>query len=63
VPNFAENSWQKVLMPALQKCSGTKELKEHLVDMGWPEVSKPVDPAISALLDYLRTIKSEIRLV
>lgn len=62
VPNFAENTWSTIVRPALLRCTNINEPKETLVDQGWPDVSGPVDPEVTAILDYLTGVKREIRL-
>lgn len=64
IPSFCQNIWIRELYPALNRCSGLKKAPvEQIINHGWPVVSSPVDPIITAIFNYLKDVKSDIRTV
>lgn len=58
-PHFCQHVWQTNVFPVLSQGNGN--VKEILMDNGWPQAG-PIDRALASQLKYLEGTKREIRL-
>lgn len=62
IPHFTQYCWKSYVFPILQASdSYTTPLSENLMKMPWPQVTGPEDKKSSAMLKYMKDLKSEIR--
>ena len=63
VPHFAEYCWATHVLPVLQKSKNlTKVPSARLIDQGWPSTATSFDPLKRRMYEYIRSVKSNVRL-
>ena len=62
-PHFAEYCWSTQILPILQKSKNLpKAPSDRLINQGWPSPASPYEPIKRRIYDYVRSVKSNVRL-
>jgi leucyl-tRNA synthetase len=62
-PHFAEYCWSTHILPILQKSTGLhKAPAARLINQGWPVPAAPFDQLKRRIYDYVKSVKSNVRL-
>lgn len=63
-PHFAEYCWETHVRPVLERAKNLNRpgVSGRLIDQGWPQVEKPFDPLTRRMYDYVKSVKSNVRL-
>lgn len=63
VPHFAEYCWTTHVRPILEKSKNvSRKPAERLINQGWPTTSGQFDPLKRRMYEYMRSVKSNVRL-
>lgn len=63
VPHFAEYCWATHVLPILQKSANVPKAPAiRLIDQGWPKVEEPFNPLKRRMYEYIKSVKSNVRL-
>jgi leucyl-tRNA synthetase len=61
-PHFAQYCWENHVLPVYEKSNNLPHKPAKLLmDQGWPQVSKQYDGILRRMYDYLKSVKSSIR--
>lgn len=62
-PHFAEYCWSTHILPILQKSKNVpKKPAARLINQGWPTVDAPFEPLKRRIYEYIKSVKSNVRL-
>jgi hypothetical protein len=62
-PHFSEYCWATHILPILKKSKNlAKAPAERLISQGWPTPAAPFDPLKRRIYDYVKSVKSHVRL-
>ena len=62
-PHFAEYCWATHILPILQKSKNvTRKPAARLINQGWPAVSGAFEPLKRRIYEYIKSVKSNVRL-
>lgn len=63
VPHFAEFSWRTHVLPILERSQNLQRAPaKQLINQGWPQASKTFDTLSHRVYEYMKALKSNVRL-
>lgn len=62
IPHFAQFCWEEYVYPVLSTSKGFGPVNKNIAKQIWPTASKEFDKKVDEQLNYMKDVKSTIRL-
>lgn len=62
IPHFSQYCWEEYVEPVLQSSKGYVKIEKNISKQTWPTVSSEFDQKVDDKLQFMKDVKSTIRL-